>query len=137
MRKASYLFLFSLLISSSACGSDNDGTISSKIPDGENPVTSAGLQAYMLTTTDTRTYELKESTAKFESQVSMSPKNILLNPQQTFQTMQGFELHLLVHLEAMPLSSSIKAIQPRILYLPLQTILGKKHSANCILQPVR
>lgn len=74
MRKASYLFLFSLLISSSACGSDNDGTISSKIPDGENPVTSAGLQAYMLTTTDTRTYELKESTAKFESQVSMSPK---------------------------------------------------------------
>ena len=124
MRKASYLFLFSLLISSSACGSDNDGTISSKIPDGENPVTSAGLQAYMLTTTDTRTYELKESTAKFESQVSMSPKNILLNPQ-------------LVHLEAIPLSSSIKAIQPRILYLPLQTILGKSTRQIASCNPVR
>ena len=127
MRKASYLFLFSLLISSSACGSDNDGTISSKIPDGENPVTSAGLQAYMLTTTDTRTYELKESTAKFESQVSMSPKNILLNPQQTFQTSGSSGSYAFVIINK---SNTAKNI---VLTAPDNS--GKKHSANCILQP--
>ena len=94
MRKVSYLFiyvfLFSLLVNGSACGSDNDETNPPKTPDGENPETPVGLQAYMLTTTDTRTYDLKESTVEFESQASMSPKNILLNPQQTYQTMQGF-----------------------------------------------
>ena len=94
MRKASYffffVFLFSLLVNGSACGSDIDETNRAKTPDGENPETPVGLQAYMLTTTDTRTYDLKESTVEFESQASMSPKNILLNPQQTYQTMQGF-----------------------------------------------
>ena len=87
MRKASYLFiyvfLFSLLVNGSACGSDNDETNPPKTPDGENPEPPVGLQAYMLTTTDTRTYDLKESTVEFESQASMSPKNILLSPQQT------------------------------------------------------
>ncbi|MBD9093043.1 MAG: glucosylceramidase, partial [Bacteroides oleiciplenus] len=94
MRKVSYLFiyvfLFSLLVNGSACGSDNDETNPPKTPDGENPEPPVGLQAYMLTTTDTRTYDLKESTVEFESQASMSPKNILLSPQQTYQTMQGF-----------------------------------------------
>ena len=94
MKKASYLFtcvfLFSLLISGSACGSDNDETNPPETPGGENPEPPIGLQAYMLTTTDTRTYDLKESTVEFEPQASMSPKNILLNPEQTYQTMQGF-----------------------------------------------
>ena len=79
MRKASYLFiyvfLFSLLVNGSACGSDNDETNPPKTPDGENPETPVGLQAYMLTTTDTRTYNL---------------------------------------MEAMPLSSSTKAVRPRV-----------------------
>lgn len=83
MRKASYLFiyvfLFSLLVNGSACGSDNDETNPPKTPDGENPETPVGLQAYMLTTTDTRTYNL---------------------------------------MEAMPLSSSTKAVRTRTLYLP-------------------
>lgn len=135
MRKASYLFLFSLLISSSACGSDNDGTFSSKIPDGENPVTSAGLQAYMLTTTDTRTYELKESTAKFESQVSMSPKNILLNPQQTFQTMQGFGAALTGSSGSYAFVIINKSNTAKNIVLTAPDNSGKKHSANCILQP--
>ena len=94
MKKASYLFtcvfLFGLLISGSACGSDNDETNPPETPGGENPEPPVGLQAYMLTTTDTRTYDLKESTVEFEPQASMSPKNILLNPEQTYQTMQGF-----------------------------------------------
>ena len=94
MKKASYLFmymlLFGLLVNGNACGSDNDETNSPETPSGENPESPVGLQAYMLTTTDTRTYDLKESTVAFESQASMSPKNILLNPQQTYQTMQGF-----------------------------------------------
>ena len=132
MRKASYLFLFSLLISSSACGSDNDGTISSKIPDGENPVTSAGLQAYMLTTTDTRTYE-----RNLNPKSACHLKTFCWIRNRLFRLCKGSELHLLVHLEAMPLSSSIKAIQPRILYLPLQTILGKSTRQIASCNPIR
>lgn len=63
---------------------------SPKRPAAETPPSPSGLQAYMLTTTDTRTYDLRESTVEFEPQASMSPKNILLNPQQIYQTMQGF-----------------------------------------------
>ena len=78
-RLFTYVFLFGLLVNGSACGSDNDETNPPKTPDGENPETPVGLQAYMLTTTDTRTYNL---------------------------------------MEAMPLSSSTKAVRTRTLYLP-------------------
>ena len=98
-------------------------------------MTSAGLQAYMLTTTDTRTYELKESTAKFESQVSMSPKNILLNPQQTFQTMQGFGAALTGSSGSYAFVIINKSNTAKNIVLTAPDNSGKKHSANCILQP--
>ena len=92
-RLFTYVFLFGLLVNGSACGSDNNGADSPETPGGETPDPPVGLQAYMLTTTDTRTYDLRESAVEFESQASMSPKNILLNPQQTYQTMQGCLLY--------------------------------------------
>ena len=95
MRKTSnyllyIIFLLSLSVNAGACGTNNDETSPSPTPDTENPESPAGTQAYMLTTTDTRTYDLKESTVVFQPQASMSPKSIVLNPQQTYQTMQGF-----------------------------------------------
>ena len=89
-RLFTYVFLFGLLVNGSACGSDHNETDFPETPGGETPPSPSGLQAYMLTTTDTRTYDLRESTVEFEPQASMSPKNILLNPQQIYQTMQGF-----------------------------------------------
>ena len=89
-RLFTYVFLFGLLVNGSACGSDHNETDFPETPGDETPPSPSGLQAYMLTTTDTRTYDLRESTVEFESQASMSPKNILLNPQQIYQTMQGF-----------------------------------------------
>ena len=89
-RLFTYVFLFGLLVNGSACGSDHNETDFPETPGGETPSSPSGLQAYMLTTTDTRTYDLRESTVEFEPQASMSPKNILLNPQQIYQTMQGF-----------------------------------------------
>ena len=87
-RLFTYVFLFGLLVNGSACGSDHNETDFPETPGGETPPSPSGLQAYMLTTTDTRTYDLRESTVEFEPQASMSPKNILLNPQQIYQTMQ-------------------------------------------------
>ena len=98
MRKASYLFiyvfLFSLLVNGSACGSDNDETNPPKTPDGENPETPVGLQDYILTTTDTRTYNL---------------------------------------MEAMPLSSSTKAVRPRVSCSPPPTPQARstRQTATC------
>ena len=85
-RLFTYVFLFGLLVNGSACGSDHNETDFPETPGGETPSSPSGLQAYMLTTTDTRTYDLRESTVEFEPQASMSPKNILLNPQQIYQT---------------------------------------------------
>ena len=96
-RLFTYVFLFGLLVNGSACGSDHNETDFPETPGGETPSSPSGLQAYMLTTTDTRTYDLRESTVEFEPQASMSPKNILLNPQQIYQTMQGFGRHLQDH----------------------------------------
>lgn len=81
------IFLLGLLVGAGACGSNKNSLPSAEIPEEETPI--AG-KAYMLTTTDTRTYNLEESTVSFDPGASMSPKNITLNPQQTYQTMQGF-----------------------------------------------
>ena len=134
-RLFTYVFLFGLLVNGSACGSDHNETDFPETPGGETPPSPSGLQAYMLTTTDTRTYELKESTAKFESQVSMSPKNILLNPQQTFQTMQGFGAALTGSSGSYAFVIINKSNTAKNIVLTAPDNSGKKHSANCILQP--
>ena len=55
-RLFTYVFLFGLLVNGSACGSDHNETDFPETPGGETPPSPSGLQAYMLTTTDTRTY---------------------------------------------------------------------------------
>ena len=67
-RLFTYVFLFGLLVNGSACGSDHNETDFPETPGGETPSSPSGLQAYMLTTTDTRTYDLRESTVEFEPQ---------------------------------------------------------------------
>ena len=54
-RLFTYVFLFGLLVNGSACGSDHNETDFPETPGGETPSSPSGLQAYMLTTTDTRT----------------------------------------------------------------------------------
>ena len=58
-RLFTYVFLFGLLVNGSACGSDHNETDFPETPGGETPPSPSGLQAYMLTTTDTRTYDLR------------------------------------------------------------------------------
>jgi len=72
-RLFTYVFLFGLLVNGSACGSDHNETDFPETPGGETPPSPSGLQAYMLTTTDTRTYDLRESTVEFEPQASKHP----------------------------------------------------------------
>lgn len=79
MRKTSYLCAYALLCSLLTYGNIH-----------EIPENSTGIQAYMLTTTDTRTCDLKESTITFAPQTDTPVESIQINPQQTYQTMQGF-----------------------------------------------
>lgn len=92
MKKKSLLvftFLISGLLACAACSTDKDSA-ESPTPGEEEQEKPGTVEAYHLITTDTRTYDLKEQTLRFEPLASMSPKTITLNPQQTYQTMQGF-----------------------------------------------
>lgn len=79
--------LMNALMVWSSCGSSQD-VITNESSNGGSVSQEGNIQ--VLTTTDTRSFNLNASTEDFLDYVSMSPKSIILQPQSTYQTMHGF-----------------------------------------------
>lgn len=72
-----------------ACGSDNNDNPQASNPKPDKPST-VTEDVRMLTTTSNRAKDLSESWISFSSTDNMSPSTIRLNPEEKFQTIDGF-----------------------------------------------
>lgn len=81
--------LMNALMAWSSCGSSQDA-IADESLNGGSVLSDEKERIQVLTTTDTRSFNLDASTLGFLDYVSMSPNSIILQPQSTYQTMQGF-----------------------------------------------
>lgn len=92
MKKRNLLLFFTLLFFSTycmSCGSKGDLFSDSKV-DIDGVINNDAKTAYQLITTDSRSFNLKESSVVFKPGASMSPNSIIIDPKTQYQTMQGF-----------------------------------------------